>query len=123
MDQRIIRLYDEFTHGHLDRRLFLERLAGSLSMTVAVVCLMGAVYNSLLLRREGLQDNRLFGSPATSAPPVALSAYFLKGVVPQWSLKEIYAGMMQFMVLQVTGMGIVMVFPGLATWLPIALRV
>jgi len=57
------------------------------------------------------------------SPPVALSAYFLKGVVPQWSLKEIYAGMMQFMMLQVTGMAIVMVFPGLATWLPIALRV
>jgi tripartite ATP-independent transporter DctM subunit len=57
------------------------------------------------------------------SPPVALSAYFLKGVVPQWSLKDIYAGMMQFMVMQVTGMAIVMVFPGLATWLPIALRV
>jgi tripartite ATP-independent transporter DctM subunit len=57
------------------------------------------------------------------SPPVALSAYFLKGVVPQWSLKEIYAGMVQFMALQVTGMAIVMVFPGIATWLPIALRV
>jgi tripartite ATP-independent transporter DctM subunit len=57
------------------------------------------------------------------SPPVALSAYFLKGVVPQWSLKEIYAGMVQFMALQVTGMGIVLVFPGIATWLPLALRV
>lgn len=57
------------------------------------------------------------------SPPVALSAYFLKGVVPQWSLKEIYAGMMQFMALQVTGMAVVIIFPGLATWLPMALRV
>lgn len=57
------------------------------------------------------------------SPPVALSAYFLKGVVPQWSLKDIYAGMMQFMMLQVTGMAIVIFFPGLATWLPMALRV
>jgi TRAP-type mannitol/chloroaromatic compound transport system permease large subunit len=57
------------------------------------------------------------------SPPVALSAYFLKGVVPQWSLKDIYAGMMQFMVLQVSGMGIVIAFPGIATWLPMALRV
>jgi len=57
------------------------------------------------------------------SPPVALSAYFLKGVVPQWSLKEIYAGMMQFMLLQFTGMVIVIVFPSLATWLPMALRV
>ena len=26
MDQKIIALYDDFTHRHLDRRLFLERL-------------------------------------------------------------------------------------------------
>ncbi len=57
------------------------------------------------------------------SPPVALSAYFLKGVVPQWSLQEIYAGMVQFMGLQVTGMAIVIIFPGLTTWLPQALRV
>lgn len=55
------------------RPTFLERLAGSLSMTVAVVCLMGAIYNSLLLRRESLQDSRLFGSPSTSVPPVVLA--------------------------------------------------
>ena len=35
------------------------------------------------------------------SPPVALSAYFLKGVVPEWDLKDIYIGMMQFMVLQI----------------------
>ena len=57
------------------------------------------------------------------SPPVALSAYFLKGVVPQWSLQDIYAGMVQFMVLQFTGMAIILIFPGLATWLPQALRV
>jgi TRAP-type mannitol/chloroaromatic compound transport system permease large subunit len=48
---------------------------------------------------------------------VALSAYFLKGVVPQWELKDIYAGMSQFMVLQIVGVGLVMAFPQLATWL------
>ena len=52
------------------------------------------------------------------SPPVALSAYFLKGVVPQWDLKDIYIGMMQFMVLQVIGVGILLMFPQLATWLP-----
>ena len=52
------------------------------------------------------------------SPPVALSAYFLKGVVPQWSLREIYAGMVQFMVLQVVAVGILLLFPKLATWLP-----
>jgi tripartite ATP-independent transporter DctM subunit len=51
------------------------------------------------------------------SPPVALSAYFLKGVVPQWDLKDIYAGMSQFMVLQVLGVAILLMFPQLATWL------
>ncbi len=52
------------------------------------------------------------------SPPVALSAYFLKGVVPQWELKQIYAGMLQFMMLQVLAVIILMLFPKLATWLP-----
>ena len=56
------------------------------------------------------------------SPPVALSAYFLKGVVPSWDLKDIYAGMMQFMVLQVIGLGLVIAFPQLALWLPRVLR-
>jgi TRAP-type mannitol/chloroaromatic compound transport system permease large subunit len=52
------------------------------------------------------------------SPPVALSAYFLKGVVPSWQLKDIYVGMMQFMVLQLIGMTLIVLFPAIATWLP-----
>jgi len=52
------------------------------------------------------------------SPPVALSAYFLKGVVPEWDLKDIYLGMMQFMVLQVIGLIIIIMFPKIALWLP-----
>jgi len=52
------------------------------------------------------------------SPPVALSAYFLKGVVPEWDLKDIYIGMMQFMVLQVIGLILIIVFPKLVLWLP-----
>ena len=52
------------------------------------------------------------------SPPVALSAYFLKGVVPEWDLKDIYLGMMQFMVIQVIGLVLIFVFPQIALWLP-----
>ncbi len=52
------------------------------------------------------------------SPPVALSAYFLKGVVPEWDLKDIYLGMMQFMVIQLIGLALVFNFPQLALWLP-----
>ena len=52
------------------------------------------------------------------SPPVALSAYFLKGVVPQWDLKDIYIGMMQFMVIQLIGLILIFMFPQIALWLP-----
>jgi tripartite ATP-independent transporter DctM subunit len=52
------------------------------------------------------------------SPPVALSAYFLKGVAPQWQLGDIYRGMIQFMFLQLLGLVLVMSFPQLALWLP-----
>ncbi|MEO1612982.1 MAG: TRAP transporter large permease subunit, partial [Pseudomonadota bacterium] len=52
------------------------------------------------------------------SPPVALSAYFLKGVVPQWDLKDIYLGMMQFMGIQLIGLILIFTLPGLVLWLP-----
>jgi len=51
-------------------------------------------------------------------PPMALSAYFLKGVVPQWSMKDIYLGMVQFVVLQLIVVVVLVKFPILVTWLP-----
>jgi tripartite ATP-independent transporter DctM subunit len=55
------------------------------------------------------------------SPPVALSAYFLKGVAPEWDLRDIYIGMMQFMVIQLIGLVLIMVFPQIALWLPTVL--
>jgi TRAP-type mannitol/chloroaromatic compound transport system permease large subunit len=52
------------------------------------------------------------------SPPVALSAYFLKGVVPNWDLKDIYLGMMQFMLVQLVGLTLLFIFPQLVLWLP-----
>ncbi len=52
------------------------------------------------------------------SPPVALSAYFLKGVVPNWDLKDIYLGMMQFMLVQLFGLILLLIFPQLVLWLP-----
>jgi tripartite ATP-independent transporter DctM subunit len=52
------------------------------------------------------------------SPPVALSAYFLKGVVPEWDLSDIYRGMMQFMVIQVIGLALIIIFPQIVLWLP-----
>ncbi|MBI4241590.1 MAG: TRAP transporter large permease subunit [Candidatus Rokubacteria bacterium] len=52
------------------------------------------------------------------SPPVAMAAYYLKAVVPQWELKDIYRGMFDFMALQMIGLAIVFFFPETALWLP-----
>ena len=52
------------------------------------------------------------------SPPVALSAYFLQGVVPRLELGDIYRGMMQFMVLQVIGLLLLVLFPAAGLYLP-----
>jgi tripartite ATP-independent transporter DctM subunit len=55
------------------------------------------------------------------SPPVAMSAYYLKSVAPAWDLRTIYGGMMQFMVLQVIGLLLIIIFPQIALWLPTVL--
>jgi tripartite ATP-independent transporter DctM subunit len=52
------------------------------------------------------------------SPPVAMAAYYLKAVVPSWELNDIYRGMVDFMILQVIGLVILFMFPGIALWLP-----
>jgi tripartite ATP-independent transporter DctM subunit len=52
------------------------------------------------------------------SPPVALSAYYIKGVMPEWNLKEIYFGMAPFMLLQMVGALILFFFPEIVLALP-----
>ena len=56
------------------------------------------------------------------SPPVAMSAYYLKQVVKEWSLGLIYKGMFEFMMLQVIAIALVVAFPAIATKLPEQLR-
>jgi carboxymethylenebutenolidase len=46
MDQKIIDLYDEFTHGGMSRRHFLERLAVVAGSTVAALALLPVLENN-----------------------------------------------------------------------------
>jgi tripartite ATP-independent transporter DctM subunit len=56
------------------------------------------------------------------SPPVAMSAYYLKQVVKDWSLATIYNGMFQFMILQVICIGLIFYFPQIALWFPQTLQ-
>jgi tripartite ATP-independent transporter DctM subunit len=56
------------------------------------------------------------------SPPVALASYWLKGVVPEWGLKDIYIGMIQFLALQMVGTLLLLFFPQIVLWLPSILK-
>jgi len=52
------------------------------------------------------------------SPPVAMSAYYLRQVVKEWSLATIYKGMFEFMILQVIAIALIVIFPQIATSFP-----
>ena len=56
------------------------------------------------------------------SPPVAMSAFYLRNVVPQWSLWTIYRGMADYMVIQILVLIAIIMWPSIALWLPLALR-
>jgi TRAP-type mannitol/chloroaromatic compound transport system permease large subunit len=52
-------------------------------------------------------------------PPMAMSAYYLKGIAPpQVRLTQIFAGCMPFLVMVILSMIIVYIFPGTVYTLP-----
>jgi len=52
-------------------------------------------------------------------PPVGFALFYLKGVAPkEISLLHIYRGVVPFVLLQLTGLALVFLWPALATWLP-----
>jgi len=53
------------------------------------------------------------------SPPVAMSAFYLKGVSPAHvTLNQIFAGMMPYMLIVVLCMAFMYIWPGLTLWLP-----
>jgi tripartite ATP-independent transporter DctM subunit len=55
-------------------------------------------------------------------PPFGFALFYLRGVAPpEVRTADIYRGVIPFVVMQLSMLGIVAAFPGLATWLPYAL--
>ncbi|NYT86795.1 TRAP transporter large permease [Pollutimonas harenae] len=53
------------------------------------------------------------------SPPVAMSAFYLKGVSPPHvTLNQIFAGMLPFMGIQIIAIVLLYMFPGIGLWLP-----
>ncbi|MCQ8896197.1 TRAP transporter large permease subunit [Limnobacter humi] len=53
------------------------------------------------------------------SPPVAMAAFYLKGVSPpSVTLNQIFAGMIPFMMIQILAIVLLYMFPGIGLWLP-----
>jgi TRAP-type mannitol/chloroaromatic compound transport system permease large subunit len=53
------------------------------------------------------------------SPPVAMAAFYLKGVSPPHvTLNQIFLGMLPFMAIQVVALTLLYIFPGIGLWLP-----
>ena len=56
---------------------------------------------------------------AFNTPPVAMAAFYLKGVAPSWvKLTDIFSGALPFVFMVFFTMLLVYIFPGIALWLP-----
>ncbi|MEK9969976.1 MAG: TRAP transporter large permease subunit, partial [Ferrovibrio sp.] len=54
-----------------------------------------------------------------NTPPMAMAAYYLKGVSPPHvRLTQIFAGALPFVFMVFLSMVLVYIFPGIVTWLP-----
>ena len=53
------------------------------------------------------------------SPPVAMSAFYLKGVAPPHvTINQIFGGMMPYMVIVILCIVIIYLWPGMTLWLP-----
>ena len=55
---------------------------------------------------------------ATISPPYGLVLYTMKGVAPNYTMKDIFKASIPFNILDVIALALVMMFPSIALWLP-----
>ena len=79
MDQRIIDLYDEFTHGDMGRRAFLERLTKLVGSTAAAMALLPLLENDVNAAIIAPDDSRLVYERASyDSPKGKIDGYLVR---------------------------------------------
>ncbi len=68
MDQRIIELYDDFTHRHIDRRLFLERLTKLVGSSAVALSLMASLRSNYALAETVAADDARLTTERVTMP-------------------------------------------------------
>ena len=81
-------------------------------MTGSHVSKVDVVYWFAILVAVNLQTSFL-------TPPFGFALFYMKGVAPpEVKIQQIYLGIIPFVLLQLTGLALVMAFPEIAMWLP-----
>lgn len=51
-------------------------------------------------------------------PPFGYALFYLRGIAPDVPIRTIYAGVLPFVALQLTGLALIIAFPAISVWLP-----
>ncbi|EIM29562.1 dienelactone hydrolase family protein [Microvirga lotononidis] len=79
MDQRIIDLYDDFTHGGLSRRNFLDKLAALAGSTAAATTLLSVLQSNYAMAQTVQEDDPRITAQTVDIPGVpGLKGYLVK---------------------------------------------
>ena len=68
IDQRVIALYDDFTHRHLDRRLFMERLSKLLGSAATAASLLPLLRSNYALAEQVKPDDPRLATSTVTYP-------------------------------------------------------
>lgn len=80
MDQRIIDLYDRFTHGQLGRREFMDRLATVAGSAAAAAAMLPLLTNDYARAAQVAEDDKRLDITTTGYPsgPATVSGYLVR---------------------------------------------
>lgn len=79
MDQKIIDLYDDFTHGGMNRRSFLDRLAALAGSTAAATTLLSVLQNNYAQAQTIPENDERISAETVDIPGVkGLKGYLVK---------------------------------------------
>lgn len=80
MDQKIINLYDTYTHGGMNRRDFLDRLAALAGGTAAATALLSTLQNDYAMAQTVAEADERITTETVAVPggPQGLSGYLAK---------------------------------------------
>lgn len=102
--------------GFLIMGMFLDPAAIVMMTTPIILPILSALEINTLWFGILMAVNMCAGN---ISPPMGLNLYIVKGLVPdKMKLAELFKAAVPFIVLDIVTIGLIMIFPGIVTWLP-----